>query len=112
MWRAFDRHLTAVADAVRCEADMVARQEPVSRLVLLAGHAHDVWTEAAELDWQPPADPGGWTEREWTGLRLLACLLLAADEPRGPRLPAEAEFARTRPVETGEQVNNRREYFR
>ncbi|MFD4198258.1 DUF6401 family natural product biosynthesis protein [Amycolatopsis thermoflava] len=112
VWRAFDRHLAAVDDAVRCEQDMVPRQEPVSRLVLLAGHAHDVWTEAAELDWQPPADPGGWTDREWTGLRLLACLRLAADEPRGPKLPAAAEFARSRPAGTGEQVNNRREYFR
>nr|WP_243870045.1 DUF6401 family natural product biosynthesis protein [Amycolatopsis granulosa] len=111
LWRAVDRHEAAVADAVRCEQDMVPRQEPVSRLVLLAGHAHDVWTEAARAGWQPPLDGASWNEREWTGLRLLACLRLAAAEPHGPKLPRAAEAARVRSAGTGEQVNNRPELF-
>ncbi|MDQ0379550.1 DUF6401 family natural product biosynthesis protein [Amycolatopsis thermophila] len=102
LWRAFSRHLTAVDDAVRCEEDMVSRDEPVSRLVLLAGHAHDVWTQAEGTGWQPPER---WTDQEWTGLRLLACLRLAADERGGPKLPRVAEQAPKRPVGTGEQVN-------
>ncbi|GAB2975736.1 DUF6401 family natural product biosynthesis protein [Amycolatopsis acidiphila] len=95
LWRAYDRHASAVADAVRCEDDLVARQEPVSDLVLIASHAHDVWTGADARGWTPPADVSRWTPEEWTGLRLLACLRLAAAEPRGPRLsPAAAELRR------------------
>lgn len=90
---------------------MVRRQEPVTRLVLLAGHAHDVWTEAEKDGWQPPRDADDWT-RDWTGLRLLACLRLAADEPHGPKLSRTAELTRRRPVGSSEQVNNRRENFR
>ncbi|NIH78951.1 DUF6401 family natural product biosynthesis protein [Amycolatopsis viridis] len=109
--RAVNRHEAAVADAVRCEQDVVPRQDPVSRLVLLAGHAHDVWTEAERTGWQPPLDSASWSEREWTGLRLLACLRLAAAEPHGPKLPRAAEVARDPSPRTGEQVNNRREFF-
>ncbi|GAB3568389.1 hypothetical protein GCM10027445_18360 [Amycolatopsis endophytica] len=111
LWRAFERHVNAVGDAVRCELDLVPRGEPVTRLVLLAGHAHDVWTEAGVLGWSSPGAQD-WNDQEWTGLRLLACLRLAADEPGGPKLPRSAAFARKRPVGTGEHVNNRREYFR
>lgn len=111
LWRVFERHLNAVDDAVRCEQDMTSRDEPVSRLVLLAGHAHDVWIEGEVTGWRPPG-ADDWTGQEWTGLRLLACLRLASDEPGGPKLPRAAAFARRRPTRTGEQVNNPREYFR
>ncbi|WP_246257578.1 DUF6401 family natural product biosynthesis protein [Amycolatopsis anabasis] len=86
----FERHLRAVADEVRCEQELVRRPEPVSNLVLLASHAHDVRRAAAESGWRPPATTADWTIGEWTGLRLLACYRLATTLPRGPRPPLTA----------------------
>jgi hypothetical protein len=94
LWPAYDRHLSAVADAVRCEDELVARQEPVSDLVLIASHAHDIWTGAEARGWAPPQDASGWTPEEWTGLRLLACFRLAAAEPHGPKLSPAAALVR------------------
>lgn len=94
LWRAFDRHLVAVADVVRCEEELVTRQEPVSDLVLIAAHAHDVWTGAEARGWAPPADAARWTPEEWTGLRLLAAFRLAAAEPHGPKLSPAAALVR------------------
>ncbi|GHF48134.1 hypothetical protein FHX82_001350 [Amycolatopsis bartoniae] len=102
LWTAYERHLAAVADAVRCEDELVARTEPVSDLVLIAGHAHDVWTEAESRGWAPPARPADWTTEEWTGLRLLACYRLAAGEPHGPKLSPAAALAR--PATTKKRV--------
>ncbi|KAA9153258.1 hypothetical protein FPZ12_035020 [Amycolatopsis acidicola] len=99
LWPVFERHLSAVADAVRCEADLVPRQEPVTDLVLVAGHAHDVWRAAQAEGWTPPTTALGWTAQEWTGLRLLACYRLASAEPRGPRLSRTA--AELRPISAG-----------
>ncbi|HKS43606.1 MAG TPA: DUF6401 family natural product biosynthesis protein [Amycolatopsis sp.] len=94
LWPVFERHLSAVHDAVRVEDEMVERAEPVSDLILIAGHAHDVWTEAVSSGWRAPEQPAGWTAKEWSGLRLLACYRLAAAEPHGPRLPQAAEGLR------------------
>jgi uncharacterized protein DUF6401 len=94
LWPVFQRHVTAVLDVVRVEEELVERPQPVTGLMLIAGHAHDVWQEAVATGWRAPAEPAGWTGREWTGLRLLACYRLAAAEPHGPRLPrATAELA-------------------
>ncbi|TNC24575.1 DUF6401 family natural product biosynthesis protein [Amycolatopsis alkalitolerans] len=90
LWPVYERHLVAVSDAVRCEDELVGRQEPVSDLVLIASHAHDVWTEADESGWSPPGDASRWTTEERAGLRLLACFRLAAAEPHGPKLPRTA----------------------
>jgi len=90
LWTAFEQHLAASVNAIRAEAELVPRAEPVTDLVLLAGHAHDVWTKAVEDDWQPPRFPSDWSQREWTGLRILACYRLASLEPHGPRLTGAA----------------------
>ncbi|HJQ47308.1 MAG TPA: DUF6401 family natural product biosynthesis protein [Amycolatopsis sp.] len=90
LWTAYERHLVAAVDAIRCEAELVPRTEPVTDLVLLAGHAHDVWANAVAREWQPPQSAADWDPREWTGLRILACYRLAALEPGGPRLTRAA----------------------
>ena len=96
LWSAYEQHVAAVADAIRCEAELVPRTEPVTDLVLLAGHAHDVWANATANEWEPPHAPSDWTQREWTGLRILACYRLASLEPRGPRLSRAAADLRPR----------------
>src|SRR3954451_21045849 len=58
LWPAFESHTSAVIDAVRCESELVPREEPVTDLVLLAAHAHDVWTRAVADGWTPPATVG------------------------------------------------------
>jgi hypothetical protein len=99
LWPVFQRHTSAVLDAVHVEQELVQRSEQVSNLMLIAGHAHDIWGDAVATGWRAPAKPAGWTGQEWTGLRLLACYGLAAAEPHGPRLPrAAAELA---PVSDG-----------
>jgi hypothetical protein len=103
LWRVYDLHLSAVADAVRCEDGLVSRREPVSDLVLIASHAHDVWTGAETRGWTPPADVSHWTAEEWTGLRLLACFRLAASEPHGPKL-SPAAGQRRESVESRKRV--------
>lgn len=90
LWPVFEGHSSAVRDAARVEDEMVERPERASRLVLIAAHAHDVWTEAARAGRLPPAEVTKWTRREWTGLRLLACYRLAAAEPHGPKLSRAA----------------------
>ncbi|WP_020666886.1 DUF6401 family natural product biosynthesis protein [Amycolatopsis nigrescens] len=89
--KGFERHLRGAADSVRREEELVLRTSPVSPLVLLASHAHDVRALALRTGWRPPDEPADWTPGEWTGLRLLACYRLAAREPRGPRLPVAPE---------------------
>ena len=96
LWTAYEKHLAAVADAIRCEAELVPRAEPVTDLVLLAGHAHDVWVKAKAHDWEPPGSQAEWSPREWTGLRILACYRLASLEPGGPRLSRVAADLRPR----------------
>lgn len=96
LWSAYEQHVASVAEAARIENEFVPRTEPVTTLVLLAGHAHDVWTEASAKGWRPPADIAGWTTGEWTGLRMLACYRLAAGEPHGPALSPAAAAARAR----------------
>jgi hypothetical protein len=100
LWPEFAGHTAAVHDAVRAEAELVERGERVSDLVLIAGHAHDVWTGATASGWTPPAGPSGWTRHERTGLRLLACYHLASAEPHGPRLPRGAVIPRPASADT------------
>jgi hypothetical protein len=100
LWPEFARHTAAVDDAVRAERELVERGERVSDLMLIAGHAHDVWTEATASGWAPPAEPSVWTRNEWTGLRLLACYHLASAEPHGPRLPRGAVIQRPASADT------------
>ncbi|WP_431878773.1 DUF6401 family natural product biosynthesis protein [Amycolatopsis sacchari] len=104
LWGVFEEHLTAVAEVVRCETELVTRQDPASTLVLIAGHAHDVWTEAEADGWAPPAREQGWTAAEWTGLRVLACFRLAAAEPHGPKLSPAAALVRPRTRGIGKRV--------
>jgi hypothetical protein len=99
LWSAYERHLSAVVDAVRCEDELVSRREPVSDLVLIAGHAHDIWTEARSRGWSPPTNVSRWTTEEWAGLRLLACFRLASSQPRGPRLSPVAAVLRPQSAE-------------
>jgi hypothetical protein len=104
LWPAYERHLSSVVDAVRCEDELVPRPEPVTNLVLIAGHAHDVWTEAAAAGWAPPVSAAGWTPQEWTGLRMLACYRLASAEPHGPRLSRIAAVLRPQSANTPKRV--------
>ncbi|MTD52692.1 DUF6401 family natural product biosynthesis protein [Amycolatopsis pithecellobii] len=104
LWPAYERHLSSVVDAVRVEEEQVQRQEPVTNLVLIASHAHDVWTAAEKKGWAPPADVSGWTPEEWTGLRLLACFRLAAAEPHGPKLSRVAAVLRPATAEIRKRV--------
>lgn len=85
--RQFHTHLSAVADVVRCEAELVHRSEPVTTLVLLAAHGHEVFQDANRLGWSPPRQEDDWSAAEWFGLRLLACYWLAGAERRGPPRP-------------------------
>ncbi|WP_216210823.1 DUF6401 family natural product biosynthesis protein [Amycolatopsis aidingensis] len=87
---AFAEHLTAVAEVVRCEEQLVPRPEPVTRLVLLASHAYDTRLLATRAGWLPPRAITDWSPREWYGLRLLACYRLACEVRHGPRLPSAA----------------------
>lgn len=104
LWLAYERHVSAVTDAVRCEDELVTRREPVSDLVLIAGHAHDIWTEAESQGWSPPTDVSRWTPEEWAGLRMLACFRLASAEPGGPKLSPVAAVLRPQPAETRKRV--------
>lgn len=104
LWRVFEGHESAVRDAVRVEDEMVERPDRASELVLIAGHAHDVWTEAARDGRLPPAEVTGWTSHEWTGLRLLACYRLAAAQPHGPKLSRAAAALRPVPADVGKKV--------
>lgn len=96
LWAAYEQHLAAAVDAIRCEAELVPRAEPVTDLVLLAGHAHDVWAKAVGQEWEAPQSPADWSPREWTGLRILACYRLASQERGGPRLSRAAAVLRPR----------------
>src|SRR4051812_2949890 len=84
----FEGHIQSVANAVRCELELGSRSispnYDLSVLVLLAGHAYDVQTGALRNGWRPPSQLREWTPGEWTGIRLLACYLLAARQSRGP----------------------------
>jgi hypothetical protein len=104
LWRVFEGHESAVRDAVRVEDEMVPRPDRASTLVLIAGHAHDVWTEAARADRLPPEETTGWTSDEWAGLRLLACYRLAAAEPHGPKLSRAAAALRPVSAEVAKKV--------
>lgn len=104
LWSAYEWHLSAVADAVRCEDELVARREPVSDLILIAAHAHDVWSKARSDGWSPPRDVSRWTTGEWTGLRMLACFRMASAEPHGPRLSPVAAVLRPRPADARKHV--------
>ena len=84
----FRAHLAAVADAVRCEDELVPRPEPVTPLVLLASHGFEVIREADRRGWKPPEREGDWTPDEWYGLRFLACYWLASELRRGPPMPS------------------------
>lgn len=104
LWPPFEHHLSAVLDAVRVESELVERSEQVTDLVLIAGHAHDVWTDAVGSGWTPPPDVAEWTSRQWPGLRLLACCRLGAAEPHGPRLPRVAAALRPVPADVPRKV--------
>lgn len=104
LWPSYERHLAAVTDTVRCEEELITRPEPVSDLVLIASHAHDVWTEAVANGWAPPKDVAGWTPQEWAGLRMLACFRLAAAQPHGPKLGSTAERLRRPPASARKRV--------
>ncbi|WP_236789037.1 DUF6401 family natural product biosynthesis protein [Amycolatopsis sp. GM8] len=104
LWSRYEHHLAAVTDAVHVEGQLVGRQEPVSDLVLIASHAHDVWTAAEKEGWTPPSDAARWAPSEWTGLRLLACFRLAAAEPHGPKLSREAALLRRTTAEPRKRV--------
>lgn len=104
LWPVFQDHESAVREAVRVEDEMVERPDRASALVLIAAHAHDVWTEATRAGRFPPGDAAGWTRHEWTGLRLLACYRLAAAQPHGPKLSRAASALRPVSAEVAKKV--------
>jgi hypothetical protein len=92
----FEIHIEAAVNVVRCEneirrQDFAAPTPAPSALVLVAGHAYNVQTGALRNGWRPPSQLWEWTPAEWTGIRLLACYVLAARQPRGPRMPMISE---------------------
>lgn len=88
---AIDQHAAAVHDATTIGLEASAA---VAGLLLLAGYAHGVLTEARAHGWHPPAaGPRGWSRADWTSVRLAAICALSthpehvrtADLPPWPR---------------------------
>ncbi|MEU7812517.1 DUF6401 family natural product biosynthesis protein [Pseudonocardia sp. NPDC049154] len=77
---AVDQHAAAVQDATTIGLEATAA---VAGLLLLAGYAHGVLTEALAHGWHPPAaGPQGWSRADWTSVRLAAVCALSTRPDR------------------------------